>query len=89
MKKYIGPILSIATIGMLFYTLFDLKEQIKQIPQLQQQLDSLQHQRDSLHDEAFNLGVENMRHEITRDEVLTKYPKVYDEYNSYLSTQTE
>lgn len=82
MKKYIGPILSIATIGMLFYTLFDLKEQIKQIPQMQKQIDSL-------HDETFILGVENMRHEITRDEVLSKYPKVYEEYNSYLSTETE
>lgn len=89
MKKYIGPILSIATVGMLFYTVFDLKEQVKQIPQLQEQMKSLEHQRDSLHDEAFILGVENMRHEATREEVLSKYPKVYDEYNTYLSKETE
>lgn len=89
MKKYIGPILSIATIGMLFYTLFDLKEQVKQIPQLQKELDSVMYQRDSLHDEAFMLNVELGRHEVTREEVLTKYPKVYDEYNTFLYTQTE
>ena len=89
MKKYIGPVLSIATIGILFYTLFDLKEQVKQIPQLERELDSVQCIKDSLHDEAFMLHVEMGRHEITREEILTKYPKVYEEYNSYLSTQTE
>jgi hypothetical protein len=89
MKKYISPILSIATIAMLFYTLFDLKEQVKQIPILEHQLDSVQYIKDSLHDEAFILHVEMGRHEITREEILTKYPKVYDEYNSYLYTQTE
>lgn len=89
MKKYIGPILSIATIGMLFYTLFDLKEQVKQIPQLQKELDTVMYQRDSLHDEAFILNVELGRHEVTREEVLSKYPKIYEEYNSYLHTQTE
>jgi len=89
MKKYIGPILSIATIGMLFYTLFDLKEQVKQIPKLQKELKSVMYIKDSLHDENFILHIEMSRHEITRDEVLTKYPKVYDEYNTFLYTQTE
>lgn len=89
MKKYIGPILSIATIGMLFYTLFDLKEQVKQIPVLEHQLDSVQCIKDSLYDEAFILHVEMGRHEITREEVLTKYPKIYEEYNSFLHSETE
>lgn len=89
MKKYIGPILSIATIGMLFYTLFDLKEQVKQIPVLRQQVDSLQKMKDSLHDENFMLNTEMMRHEITREEILPKYPKAYDAYYSYLYSQTE
>jgi hypothetical protein len=35
------------------------------------------------------LHVEMGRHEITRDEILVKYPKVYDEYNTFLYTQTE
>lgn len=89
MKKYIGPILSITTIGLLFYTIFDLKEQVKQIPQLQRELDSVMYIRDSLHDEAFILNVELGRHQITREEILTKYPKIYEEYNTYLYTQTE
>ena len=34
MKKYITAILSIGTVGLLFYTMFDLKNQVKQIPML-------------------------------------------------------
>lgn len=83
MKKYIGPILSIATIGMLFYTLFDLKNQIKLIPILQNQVDSLQQ-------ELFIEKTDAGRHEITREEILKlKYPKVYEEYNKFLETKTE
>lgn len=89
MKKYIGPILSISTIGLLFYTLFDLKQQVKQIPELNKQLDSISCIKDSLHDELFIISVEAGRHEVTRDEILRKYPKIYEEYNSYLETQTE
>ena len=41
MKKYIGPILSITSLAILFATLFILKEQNKQIPILKHRLDSL------------------------------------------------
>lgn len=89
MKKYIGPILSISSVGLLFYTLFDLKEQVKQISPLKEQIKTIEKTRDSLHDELFIIKTELMRHEITREEILSKHKKVYDEYNTYLSTQTE
>ena len=83
MKKYIGAVLSIATIGMLFYLLFDLKEQVKQIPVLETQVDSLNM-------ELFNEKVDAGRHEITREDFLqVKYPKIYKEYEEYLSKKTE
>lgn len=83
MKKYIGPILSIGTISLLFYTLFDLKNQVKQIPVLREQVDSL-------HQELFIEKTNAGRHEITREEILKfKYPKVYEEYNKFLETETE
>lgn len=48
MKKYIGPILSLASVGMLFYILHNQREQIKdlkaQIQTLQTQTDSLGHE---------------------------------------------
>ena len=89
MKKYIGPILSIATIGMLFYTLFDLKEQVKQIPQLQQQLDSTQVLVDSLHDELFNVTVEVGRYETTLDWFKEEHPKEAKKFEEWLSHNTE
>jgi uncharacterized protein Yka (UPF0111/DUF47 family) len=89
MKKYISPILSIATISLLFYTLFDLKEQVKQIEPLKKEIKSLENVKDSLHDEMFLIQTELMRHEITREEVLSKYKNIYNEYNTYLYTQTE
>jgi len=83
MKKYITAGLSIGTIGLLFYTLFDLKNQVRQIP-------VLQHQLDSLNMELFNEKVDAGRHELTREDFLkTKYPKIYNEYEQYLSKETE
>lgn len=89
MKKYIGPILSIATIGMLFYTLFDLKEQVKVIPQLHSQLDSVQKVTDSLHDELFNSRVEVGRYEMTLDWYKTEHPKEAKKFEEWLSHNTE
>lgn len=82
MKKYINPILNITTITLLFYTVYSLHNDVKEIPVLQQRVDSLQ-------GELFILQTEAMRHEITREQILTKYPDVYEEYNNYLSTETE
>jgi hypothetical protein len=42
MKKYIGPILTVTSLAMLFITMLHLKEQNKQLPVLQHQVDSLQ-----------------------------------------------
>lgn len=83
MKKYIGLILTLGSLLILFYTLMDLKEQVKEIPQLNQQIDSLQM-------ELFNEKVDAGRHEITREDFLkTQYPKVYEEYNKFLESETE
>lgn len=83
MKKYIGPIFYIGTVLTLFYTLFDLKNQVKEIPRLHEQVDSL---NTELFIEKANSG----KHEITREEILkNKYPKVYEEYNKFLETETE
>ena len=89
MKKYIGPILSIATIGMLFYTLFDLKEQVKVIPQLRQQLDSTQKVADSMYYELFNASTSLTRYEITLDWYKIEYPKEAKKFEDWLSHNTE
>jgi len=46
-------------------------------------------ERDSLRDELFIERVDAGRHELTREEILNKYPKVKKEYEDYFSHQTE
>ena len=82
MKKYIGAILSIGTVAMLFYTLFDLKNQVKQIPMLE-------HQLDSLRDETFIISTENGRYELSLEHLKEVNPKAAKEFEQYLTTQTE
>ena len=82
MKKYIGAILSIGTVAMLFYTLFDLKDQVKQIPVLQHQLDSLQA-------EIFNLSTQNGRYELTLEHLKEVNPKAAKEFENYMNHETE
>jgi hypothetical protein len=44
---------------------------------------------DSLTNEVFIREVEMGRHEVTREEILSKYPKVKEEYNLFYKHQTE
>jgi len=52
-------------------------------------IDSLQTLSDSLRDEQFMLNVEIGRHEITREEMFTKFPNLEKQYNAYYEHQTE
>ena len=49
----------------------------------------LTNRADSLYDELFIEKVDAGRHELTRDEILNKYPKVKKEYEDYYNHQTE
>lgn len=51
--------------------------------------DQLTNRADSLYDELFIEKVDAGRHELTRDEILNKYPKVKKEYEDYYNHQTE
>jgi hypothetical protein len=53
------------------------------------QIDSLQILTDSLREENFMLNVEIGRHEVSREEVLGKYPKVNKEYQKFYEHETE
>ena len=58
-------------------------------PKLQKDLDSLKFANDSCVNEIFMLNTELTRHEITRDEIFMKYPKIGDEYYFFLTHYTE
>lgn len=49
----------------------------------------IMNERDSLRDELFIERVDAGRHELTREDILNKYPKVKKEYEDYYSHQTE
>lgn len=53
------------------------------------QIDSLTTVSDSLRDEQFMLNVEIGRHEITREEMFTRFPNLEKQYNAYYEHQTE
>lgn len=77
MKKYIGAVLSIGSVILLFYTLFDLKKQVNQIPVLKKQIDSLNLE---LHLAQTNLG----KHELAAEDVIkSKDQKLYETYTEY------
>jgi hypothetical protein len=53
------------------------------------QIDSLTTVSDSLRDEQFMLNVEIGRHEITREEMFTRFPNLEKQYNAYYEHETE
>lgn len=63
MKKYIGPVLSLASVGMLFYIMFDQKEQIKNLEQENSKVEVIKHERDSLQSEMFTKDIQIGRYE--------------------------
>ena len=89
MKKYINAILSIATLGLLFYSLIDLKEQVKQIPVLKKEIDSLSTVKDSLTNEVFMREIQNGRYESTIFYLEETNPKAATEFKNYLEHETE
>ena len=89
MKKYITAALSIGTIALLFYTLFDLREQVKQVDVLQKQLDSVSVLKDSLYDVSFQAQVENGRYELSLEHLKTVNPKAADDFENFYGHETE
>jgi len=89
MKKYITAALSLGTITLLFYTMFDLKEQVKQIEVLQKELDSVTIVKDSLYDVSFQVQVENGRYEMSLEHLKTVNPKAADEFENFYGHETE
>lgn len=82
MKKYIGAILSMGSILLLFYTLFDLKSQVAEITVLRKQVDSLNLE---LHMSNTNLG----RHELAVEEIIKPKKELYEKYKAYVLEETE
>jgi len=92
MKKYIGPILSLASVGMLFYIVFYQKEQIKELKisvresaQKVQTVDSLHAVIDSLQTEVFIEHTNYERYELTLDRLRSEDSLTASMFEIYLN----
>jgi hypothetical protein len=84
MKKYIGAILSLSSIGMLFYIIFDQQHQIKTLTSTKPNMDSVQYIIDSLHDENFIQHTELDRYDIAIEKLRENYPQAADQFDECL-----
>ena len=89
MKKYIGTALSLGTIFLLFYTMFDLKEQVKQVQVLQHELDSVMIIKDSLYEVNFEAQVQNGRYELSLDHLKSIDSMAAYEFINFMDHETE
>lgn len=89
MKKYINGILSIGTVTLLFYTLFDLKNQVKQVDVLKKELNRVTIVKDSLYDETFIKHVELGRYELSLNYLQEVNPKAALQFVNYMNHETE
>lgn len=89
MKKYINPLVTIITIGVLLFSLYDLKKQTNQVPKLQQEVNTLQHKVDSLYDENYPCQIELNRFQTAYKIFLRRNPKAAEQYGTIISEETE
>jgi hypothetical protein len=84
MKKYIGAILSLSSVGMLFYIIFHQKQQIQILKSSRPNMDSIQHVVDSLHDELFIQSTNVTRYEIAIETLRENYPQAAEQFDDCL-----
>lgn len=89
MKKYITAALSFGTIALLFYTIFDLREQVKQVQVLQFKLDSVIVLKDIQYDLNFQHEVEKGRYELGLNYLETVNPPAAEQLKTYIGHETE
>ena len=105
MKKFINPILRLGTAIALLSVIYMQNSEIKELKEKSQIIEkvaplpedinvtnlinSIESERDSLREELFMERVDAGRHEVAREEILGKYPKIAKEYDEFYSHQTE
>jgi hypothetical protein len=89
MRKYISAIISLGTLLILFYTIIDLKQQVKQIDVLQFKLDSVIVRADILYDQKYNIEMQNSRYEATIAHLEKVNPKLALEFINFMNHEME
>lgn len=86
-RKYIQLFISFGTLFILFYTIIDLKKQVKQIDILQFKLDSVTVKADVLHDRNYSLDVENAKLNAAHEYLKRKDPKAAEEFEKHMRNE--
>ena len=79
-RKYIELFIIFGTLFILFYTIIDLREQVKQIDVLQFKLDSVIVKADILYDRNYSIDVENAKYNATLNYLKEKDPKAAERF---------
>lgn len=88
MRKYIEAIIGSLTIAILFYTIIDLRQQVKQVDILQFKLDSVIVKADIRHDLNLANEVENSRYRMFFEYLQEVNPKAAAEFDTFTSRAT-
>lgn len=89
MKKYIGPVLSLASIGMLFYILFDQKQQINRLKQIKTHVLIVENECDSLKSEMIAKDIQLGRYEIIMERIDAEFDAECKEKIDEIKLQVE
>ena len=89
MKKYVSAILTISSIGMLFYILFNQKQQIENLKIENSKVEVIKHERDSLSAEIFTKDIQIGRYEHILDLLDTELDADCKAKVDELKSQTE
>ncbi len=82
-RKYIQLFISFGTLFILFYTIIDLRQQLKQVDVLQFKLDSVTVKADVLYDRNYSLDVENANFNAALEYLKRKNPKAAEDFEKY------
>jgi hypothetical protein len=88
-QKQLGMGLALSMLTICFFQQRELAKLRLTTSTHTKQIDSVITITDSLRDELFIERIDAGRHEVTRDEVLGKYPKAKKEYDYFYNHQTE
>jgi len=86
-RKFIEASIVFGSLLILFYTIIDLKTQVKQIDVLQFKLDSVIVRADVLHDRKFSLEVENATYNGALERLRKNDPKAAEKFVKYMRNE--
>jgi len=86
-RKFIEAFIVFGSLLILFYTIIDLKTQVKQIDVLQFKLDSVIVRADVLHDRKFSLEVENATYNGALERLRKNDPKAAEKFVKYMRNE--